>query len=110
MMDGGGLDDLFEQIGGQFKRAFKRHQEARVIERIPMRPEWEALFKDMREARLVTEAAIRKAKSLHRQFWAKVEADTKEYRDMRISDNDKLIEVLSDDDGPFSSGGGLQDQ
>ena len=91
---------------GFYDSLFGLHQrlidvKKRVVRSIPMRPEWRAylervqeLTDDLQRLKEEQDAVSRKRDSLKRQFWAKVEADTECYDEMRLSEDATAIEVV----------------
>ena len=67
-----------------------------VVQRLPIRPEWKALWDEYRKSAEEIKALIRKNQSLHRRLWAKVEEDTGVYDRMRLNDDDMVIEVMGE--------------
>ena len=85
------LHAIMEYIAKQKKRGKRKGRH--VLQRFPMRPEWRAKFEALDELEKQMEQFSKKAQSLHRQAWGKVEEDTGLYDDMTYKKDEQLIIV-----------------
>lgn len=92
-----GFEELLQEFGSTLSKSFTRARQGTIAKRLPIRPEWRALYDQSKAARQEADAAQRKAKAMHRQLWAKVEADTGCYDDMCWNEDEQLIEVRKHD-------------
>lgn len=95
------LEKLWEKAGEFAKREMKKRvskeKQRKVKQRIPLRPEWENMYKELLDIGNEMRALMYKAKHLRNKMWVKIEEDTHIYDDMHYNDGEKVIEVMESD-------------
>jgi hypothetical protein len=87
----------FKQMLDEFGNAIQ-FGDRKITKTLPMKPEWTTAWQELGTLSKQLKELQRRAKSKRSAFWAMVENDTQEYRDMQYDTKSGEILVYEDKD------------